>query len=56
MKRYPLILATCLLALSGSALAAGCATQSVAALVGSTCTIGDLTFDFTSYIGAVTNL
>jgi hypothetical protein len=50
MKRYPLVLATCLLALSGSALAAGCATQSVAALVGSTCTIGDLTFDFTSYL------
>ena len=46
MKRYLLILATFLIALPGLALAADCTTESVAALLGTTCSIGDLSFTF----------
>jgi len=51
MKRHCiLVLAASLIALPGVALAGACTAESVAALKGTTCTIGDLTFDFKSYL------
>ncbi len=46
MKRHGLMLVGCLIALQGMASAGSCVSQTVAALLGTSCSIGDLQFTF----------